>query len=90
MEDDKSKETLETIKALKEEYEKKLETQKKEYEDKIEKMKKEHDEDKANTIRAILSGRDTNEIAEKKKEENEKSYYEQELEECNKELEKLL
>lgn len=90
MADDKSKETLETIKAVKEEYEKKLEAQKKEYEDKIEKMKKEHDEDKANTIRAILSGRDTNEIIEKKKEENVKSYYEEALDECNKELEKLL
>ena len=65
-----------TVKVLKEEYEKKLDEQKKEYEEKINELNKNHIEQ----VRALISGRSENLSEETKKlQENKEVSFEEQL-----------
>lgn len=75
MEENKEINESETIKIIKEEYEKKLEEQKKFYEDKIETINKNN----AENIRAIVSGRQ--EPPKEIEEKEEKSFFDLAVEE---------
>lgn len=87
-EENKEKEEVketETIKILKEEYEKKIEEQKKDYENKIKTINENHNQQ----IRALVSGRSENlddETKKKLQEKKELSFEEQLLKDTRKEL----
>lgn len=74
----------EIIKAIKEEYEKKIAEIEEKHKEEIEKVRNEEQEKSIKQIRAIISGRDDGKIAEKEKEEEEKSDFDIALEETRK------
>ena len=78
--EEKKEEETDTLKIVKEEYEKKLEQQKSEYETRIKTMQETH----ANEIRVILSGR--GKVEERTKENEEISFEERLLKDTRKKL----
>lgn len=74
----------EVVKAIREEYEKKIADLKQEHLKEVENVKKECEEQHLKVIRALVSGRQDNVVVEEKEVDEELSFYEQSVEETRK------
>lgn len=83
---EKEKEELDTIKAITEEYEKKIEELQKQHLEEIENVRKEETEKRLNEIRSLISGRKIEPHQKEETDEQDLSFYDKTIQEVRKKL----